>query len=240
MQNKRDPKMTTPVWTLDEWVDEMWQLYQEHNRKRTISEIWISVSRFVSEIAEGLRKSNFYDSRIALAYTFCWLCSFVAKCKNDDNLYWVYKIEKPFSDIIAYKYPNVCPHCGRGLCGCGQRRIRLEKEKDKGVPETLRRERKFFRGYDDFTLSEWVSMFSKIYDNTVYSSRLDDICFHLMEETGEVARAIRYLTELEGIVKDPELAMDKKGELNRKKKELESELADVFSWMCSFSINWGI
>ena len=91
-------------WELDTWADEVWKLYQHHDRKRSVSNIWSSLGIYISNIAEGLRKARYDEVYTGLAHTFVWLSSFVAKCNKDEDLSPIYKLDEGLADILALKY----------------------------------------------------------------------------------------------------------------------------------------
>src|SRR5437867_3492611 len=105
-------------WTLDRWTEEVWKLYEHHDRKRSISNVWASLGIYVSNIAEGLRKARYDEVFKGLAHTYVWLVAFVAKCRWDDQLAMIYRVDESLSDIVALKYPNSCSHCGYAPCIC--------------------------------------------------------------------------------------------------------------------------
>ena len=68
------------------------------------------------------------------------------------------------------------------------------------------------------TLKQWQKMFKEIYGKTNSGLRASDIWLHLMEEAGEVAKAMRKEDFL----------------------HLQQDLPDIFAWLCSFANRTGI
>jgi NTP pyrophosphatase (non-canonical NTP hydrolase) len=179
------------------------------------------------------------------------------------------------SEIVWYKYPKVCSTCALELneelireieskkalkCRCDQT---VEYELSKHVNNEILGE--YRRLSKPVKLDEWVEMFNVIYGHRLHIQSLDSICFHFVEEVGEVTTALRNYKEF-GINIDPENVdrdklikfMDplRKNNLEYdllKLKEksdegffagcqkilmdgIKEELADVFSWLCALVI----
>jgi len=143
------------------------------------------------------------------------------------------KVERYYADVMVFlKYPGCCPLCGRTeFCNClGM--LESECERAKGEVDTLveRKIKHMFRREQDLrvplSLYEWQEMFAKIYGRLDRILSIDQIAFHLMEETGEVARALRYLREHNST----------ETERVAKIRELQKELADMFDWLIALLI----
>src|SRR5438445_13660228 len=93
-------------WTLDRWTEEVWKLYEHHDRKRSISNVSASLGIYVSNIAEGLRKARYDEVFKGLGATYVWLVGFVAKCRWDHELAMIYRADESLSHIDALKLPN--------------------------------------------------------------------------------------------------------------------------------------
>lgn len=221
-------------WTLDEWLEQVWRLYGHNDRIRAVSSIWSSLGIYVSNIAEGLRKAHYDEVFEGLAHTFVWLTSFVAKCTKDTALPSIYRLdEERLSDIIALKFPNRCSHCYASPCACSSMRSQLEAMSDKkGAPEGVMLTRRVaFQnscGYRNWAIDQWIQMFQDIFENSYMPLPLENIGFHLAEEVGEVAHAIRALSHLEG--REDDAAQQ---EIEEQKLELKKEIADCMSWIAA-------
>lgn len=189
--------------SLEVWQDYFSQLYSERNKDFTpevSSFIWLKVIEKATVVGESIRKKNFNDASKALARVFCWLCSF--STKNSDML-----DTKSLSEIVWYKYPKICSTCAQELdtelmrelenkkalkCRCDQN---VEDISGKHVNNEILEE---YRRLDKpIKLDEWVDMFRVIYGHRLHLQSLDSICFHFVEEVGEVTTALRNYRELE-------------------------------------------
>jgi NTP pyrophosphatase (non-canonical NTP hydrolase) len=223
--------------TLDKWADELWGLYKDQNVRRSVPEVWLSVAQFSSEIAEGIRKTECLEINRAIAHTFCWLCAFYNRCAKAEPQTSPFYIKEKFWEVIAFKFPGVCGRCGSDPCSCGLNRMALDfrPSNDLHRPE-LERIRKNFDA-SNYTLTRWESMFNRIFGNSIYRSSLESIGFHLMEETGEVAKSIRKLTEMGRGLSGGEVD-SKKGiskAINKERERLMEELADTVSFLYSLA-----
>ena len=151
------------------------------------------------------------------------------------------------TDWILEKYPDACPVCGEKPCLCPSFRDEAEtRHEDQGLPGGVQlvpywRVRGSIRCKSNrnkmtkspsetpWSLEELSKMFGDIYSGAHYDTPMDSICFHLFEEIGEVAEIIMDIDSLEnaGKTRDPESGKLLMG----LRRELQFELADVFSWM---------
>lgn len=216
--------------SLDEWVEEFYTIYKEKDRKRTVQEVWLHLVENASKVGECIRTDDLKTAFKELAHVFCWLSSFVAKCNDRDasnNIKKVYLLDKPLSEIVWNKYPNICYKCGHNPCICPVL-SEFPSDIDKRVEE--RRKQKHLMPK---TLDEWIDMFKRIYEKAHTDLSIENICFHFLEEVGEVAREILKLSKFETKVEKNELSRKDGEELKKIKENLEKELADVFSWIAS-------
>ncbi len=212
--------------TLDEWADKFWDLYKDVDSKRGLQEIWLAAVNTTSCAAEGIRNSEFLEVNKGLARTFSWLCAFYKRCSilpEESSLY----IGKKFWEVIGFKYPSVCGRCVNNQCLCGLNRTVIDFQKTHDLYYgRLEKLRGTFDGANH-TLQKWSRMFTLIFGNTIYSATIESLGFHLMEETGEVARAIRWLVENDRQVK---VVNNKDGDM------LIEEIADVFSFLNAVAV----
>lgn len=224
--------------SLEFWVEKFTEIYKHHHMNREVTEMWLPVVQFGSKIAEDIRKAEYGMVHEHLAHAFAWFFTMIGRCKNfKDFTHPFYRIEKNLSELIGFKYPNKCGHCASNPCDCAKQRMALERTEDKEVQEKkLNRARELFnKTYPNWTIQNWVNMFAEIYSNLIYSMSIESITFHLMEEIGEVARALRGLIEYEGSL-GIQLDLEYKNDLEAKKASFKFELADVFSWLISVYI----
>lgn len=229
--------------SLDFWVKNIAEIYHDQHSKREATDMLLPVVQYASFIAEDVRKAEYGELHSHLAHTFAWFCALVGRCKFfPANTHPFYQIEDNLSDLIGYKYPNKCGHCASNPCDCAKRRMQLEFAQDKVPSDSalVTARKQFKRTYQNWTLQNWVSMFDEIYSNLIYAMSVESIAFHLMEELGEVARALRGLIEYEGALgKESELDSNRKKDLDYKKYSFQTELADVFSWLIAVYLKLG-
>jgi len=222
-------------YSIDDWEQEFEDIYGNVDQKRSPSDMWLLLMEDASKVAEALRKEAYFDALNALAHTFNWTCAFVSRCRKKDNNLGII-IENSLSDIIWYKYPNVCSLCGEHRCICPVRRQELEdltkEEKNKKTMEVEKYILNIARNRTEdkpTTLDGFTDMLSWIYKGPHYQLTIEAIAFHFMEEIGEVSAAIRELRE------SSQKLPPKKFENNQSNltHELEKEVADVISWTMS-------
>lgn len=134
-----------------------------------------------------------------LPRTFAWLVELV------DTAGW------RVGDVIYYKYPDLCPYCGKKPCN--QCHPTQNEEINKALLEKVLRERKLAPA--DWTFSQFAAMFQEIYGTANADRTLCEIVLHLYSEISELAIALRRAT------------------LSRSRAQtamMYLELADVFAW----------
>ena len=257
--------------TIDDWQDHFFKIFSERNKDFTEGHqfMWLKVIEKATIVGEAIRKNDFNEASRSLARVFCWLCGF---CSENKDILGTDKL----SDIIWYKYPRICSTCAikmdtklveeilkkDGLkCACD--RTADDRENKKVNNEILEGYRKLERPN---ALDEWVMMFEAIFGHRLHIQSLDSICFHFMEEVGEVTTALRNYRENEinidhrenvdrdTLVRimdnirgdDPEYVI-LKSEINDDREffdacqnlmvnSIKEEVADVFSWLSALVI----
>jgi len=214
---------------LDEWLQEFWYIYGHRDKKLSLDQMWMKAVEDSTKVGEGVRENRAEEVVEYLSKTFCWVVSFIARLFFDDDISNRFKISQvPLSDykidslarLVFFKYPTICPRCLRGSCICpilpkapdvceAQDKLRPART-NNAVPRTM---------------NEFGQMFARIYDTAHFIRSMDEICFHYLEEVGEVARAIRRLHA-------EDLAL---GETLARRQNLVEELADVVAWTFSLS-----
>ncbi len=173
------------------------------------------------------------------------MASFVAKMAYDNKVPEVLRpFDTSFEEIVALMYPGECGHCESRPCHC--RPLDVEGKPDKKMRiQTLKTKREHFRmmmNYPNWRLDLWVCLFEDIYAAPTNLLPVEIIGFHLAEEVGEVAKAIRNGQHVEGkessILKIEGTGRDKaiaglRSEIEDRRYELEVEIAQSFSWLCS-------
>lgn len=216
--------------TIIDWLEEFYEIYGKVNSKRNSALVWTGVVRHVSKVAEEVRKENFGGVQKEIAYTLCWYLGFLNWCKETNENNEKFKQINNLEDIIWNKYPNLCPVCGEKPCVCQKWSVdNLNLEERKAKEENVSQKIKVARFYTPGKPSSmvlWKEMFRDIYANSIFSSSMGEICFHLLEEIGEVAHEIFMI----------ELMPSGHVELPERIHNLECEIADVFSWMMALTI----
>jgi len=129
--------------------------------------------------------------------------------------------DETYSKWIVLKFPGVCPVCGNSPCLCPSyaemvenRKVDPRYEKFKGEwsknIENAKREFNKSENTKDFrtkSLNQLIKFFSDIYGGVHLQMNLDRICFHLLEEVGEVSDELLYLNLLKQYQEDE---LDKK------------------------------
>lgn len=212
-----------PESTLDDWMEEFWAIYEHHDRRRDLIEMWAMAAEDASKAGEGIREADPAGTLRSIAHAFCWCSSFVARLFHDKGVPPQFRISEPFpeihglAEVVWFKYPAICPRCGKASCICP---ILV-----KAPPIEAELERAREKGNRPETLADWESHFSRIYDVAHFIKSLDELGFHYEEEVGEVFRAIRRLSvNVSGLSPD---------EVKARQKNLVEEIADVVSWTVS-------
>lgn len=246
--NKDDE--TLRAMTLDGWANKVWELSTVQEQEKGLSETWLLMTQFTSNIAEGVRKNEYWETSQALADGFRALCMFVNQCtKYNADAHFLLepssaskhlKEKPPFAGIVCIKFPGVCGQCCGTPCTCGLKRRLLDiapPDKPFSSEELETHRRLNATGISKYNIGEWSAMFNAIFSEGIYQLSLQDIVFHLMEEVGEVSS---HLLELIGLNQTEKGLNKERNEIELIKVNLMAEIADVFSWMNSVSIKLGL
>jgi len=224
----------------DVWVD-------FHDVRITL-DYALHVFDHASKLGEAIRKDELDITFDELAELTNWLFSLVAKLGgNKPGWESVFNINTKLSDMIWAKYPGICCHClernyslkGKmpeqpykpyQRCECLINYPGVEYRHDR---EEIKQKRRDFARRVRFakpkTLAGMEKMFSTIYEANVAVWTIESIGFHLLEEVGELGRALidLYTFRIE----------DEKGStlIKTKKDSLCDEIAETFSWICSLT-----
>ena len=164
---------------------------------RRPEEFWNATMAHLSGVGEAIRKTHYPELLEKSAHAFCWICSFVRRL--NDMVDPMFSLDASLSDIVGFKYPKVCGHCFEPRCEC------LSIEREKSIKKTFNYE-KLLQEYSAikselvaYDLQSWQEHFLKIYSNNIHLQTMESIGFHLLEEAGETAKAIRLLIQFRGI-----------------------------------------
>lgn len=181
-----------------EWTDMFTALYEETDAPRKSEEYWNAVMAHLSGIGEAIRRSHYPELLKSAASAFCWMCCYVKKCNIGEDQ--IFKFQHNFSEIVAFKFPRKCGHCRQPECQCDA--ARMDEKEDKSAKYgVLLKEWQFERGgLINCSISQWLDIFWTIYSGRLHLQPLESLGFHLLEEAGEEAFAIRKLIQFRGIL----------------------------------------
>lgn len=210
--------------SLEDWSREFQSVYGAKDNHRRLELMWAMAAEDASKVGEGVRENDAEKTLRGLAHTICWTLSFVRRltegpCPPKFRLRDAAIPVANISDVLWFKYPGICPRCTEASCHCPTLR-EVPKKEDR--ERTVAR----FRAMSSrpSSIQEWQLHFDRIYEMAHRGMSLSDIGFHLLEEVGEVFRAIRRISE----------ASDT-DDLLLLQVNLVEELADVISWSLSLS-----
>lgn len=182
--------------TIKHWTKGFEKLYCLIDRKRSPEEFWNAAMAHISGIGEAIRRVHYRELLYSAAHAFCWMTCYVRKCNETEDK--LFNFENNFSEIVGLKYPKVCGHCIKEKCNCDPVDIDLMKNKAVKYKKLLHKGKKI--PLNTYTLSDWLLLFYKIYSGQIHLSTLESIGFHLLEEAGEEAKAVRQLVQFRGII----------------------------------------
>lgn len=225
-------------------------LAPDGEKARSVVDIWLHVVDHASRVGEEVRKLAYDEALDQLAEVAVWVMNFVAKCRQlkPDGVDGIFHFDVKLSDIMWKKYPGVCQYClsrdaagtNKNSCQClvtpkelKERALRLSNTKEdieakkKAKKKRINERRRIAcdtKRRKPQSIEEWEEMFRKIYQCNIFHSSIETTAFHLLEEVGEVARA---LTDMYTWEKKSQV---KRGKVQEKLEELQEELADTMSW----------
>jgi len=181
---------------ITDWTNGFMKLYNKPDSNRRPEEFWNATMAHISSIGEAIRRTHYKELIKSAAHAFCWMCSYVGSCKDSKNL--LFRFENSLSEIVGLKFPGICGHCMGKRCSC--KPVQMDEQKDKSAkyPELLKEWKK--RKYSDYTMDTWLDDFWTIFSGQIHLQVIESIGFHLLEEAGEEARAVRELVQFRGIV----------------------------------------
>jgi hypothetical protein len=181
--------------TICKWTDGFALLYSGPDSNRRPEEFWNATMAHISVIGEAIRKSNYREILSAAAHAFCWMCCYIDTCrKTPDPLF---RINNTFSDIVGLKFPERCGHCMHDACSCDPAKMDEQKDKSSKYSKLLKHWKKL--KFETYMLDTWLDTFWDIYSGRIHLSTIENIGFHLLEEAGEEALAVRQLVQFRGI-----------------------------------------
>lgn len=184
--------------SIGQWTTALKTLYREADKERTPEEFWNATMAHISKIGEAIRRTNYPVLIDAAVHAFVWMTGYVGKCNElkDD----VFSIENSLSQIVAFKYPDKCGHCVRAICSCNPHEMDKKEDKSAKYSELYVDWERHEKSWNDYSINLWQGVFWKIFSGQIHMSSMESIGFHLLEEAGEEAMAVRQLIQFRGIL----------------------------------------
>lgn len=234
--------------SLDTYVRIVRYVWADFHERRVTLDYALHLFDHASKLGEAIRKDELDRIFDELAELTNWLFSFVAKLE-DEKSGWeaVFNVRKKFSDIIWAKYPGTCCHCLEReyslngqfpkqpykpyqKCDCLSNYPGVEYREDR---EEIKKKRREFAERIKYgkpkTLAGMEKMFREIYEANVSVWTIESIGFHLLEEVGEIGRA------LIDLYTSRNLSNQSPTSIQLQKDNLCDEIAETFSWICSLT-----
>jgi NTP pyrophosphatase (non-canonical NTP hydrolase) len=248
---------TRAMYTLEEWIEDFAILYEAPDRMKSGLHIWMNVVDDSSALAEQVRRGLFKRASQIIPHIFCWYCCFIAKytlVKRDDAqdetidslLDNSTSPDYNISRWVLNKYPHSCPACGEDVCACQSFRDEDEtRSEGSSDDDILTIPRWYVRG-KALKKHQWANlteeqlhptleglekMFRKMYAGAHHDLSLAAVCFHLLEEVGEVGEKLLAIESMKKIKAGGVNVKERESVLIDLHEELKAELADVFSWI---------
>ena len=188
-------------YSLDEWQRHLDRIYGARNRTRTSSEAWYRMLEEIGEVLQAARPPNLSAIETTLPDLFVWL----AALADIENM--------SLSDAVGNRFAYGCPYCGATEnCSCiyfPNRSVVQQRRVEAEMP--------LFAPLKEKPLDMWVERFDRLYGVTNRDHTLMDIISRLVENSGEVAKALR-----EKVARE----------------RLEIKLASVFAWIIATYIKY--
>lgn len=244
------------ILNVDEYVDIVKNVWNEIHQRRTALDYALHVLDHASKLGEAIRRDDADLILREIGETANWLFGFVAKLNDDKAGWESrLDIQTKMSRMIWDKYPGLCPHCFQRLyvlsdgkkatsdivsdikgkckyCLSDYPKVEKRSASQKYAQLKLSCEEEL-RKYAQNALEEipnslqrMETMFHSIYEPNIALGTLESIGFHILEETGEMGRAVI------------DIYTDKRSDLSIEKKQymLCDEIAEVFAWLCSLTL----
>lgn len=190
-------KFNGDTLTIVKWTEKFKELYKETDKLRKSEEFWNAVLAHLSCIGEAIRKNHYPELLKAAASAFCWMCSFVSKCNDSDD---IFKVHNSLPEIVGLKFPTVCGHCEHKPCICDPATIEATPDKSAKYGNLYKQGRDKHIVWNEYSLSDWLGVFHDIYGGRIHLQTMESLGFHLLEEAGEEAMAVRNLIQFRGIL----------------------------------------
>lgn len=240
--------------SLDDFVGVVASIYSAHDCHRSIWDVWCHTLHHAAGIVEQIRIGDHNELRKEIADFSLWLFTAVLKLSGDlgvpkdgsETLQTsLIRIRSTCSDLLWRKYPNLCPSCSAQRaaadmkenasadllkCECRAHEARAKNKETRAADlRTVREHSVRVIAEKPASIDQWQKMFEGIFGKSLSTTTLTEIVLHLLEELGEASDA---MVRVYSYTRDNFLA----GEPNKRLLTLESQLADVFSWLFSIVV----
>lgn len=205
--------------TLDDWVSALVDVYKVHEPLYyRLSDYWMHATNAAQNVSEEVRRGRPVELVRKLGTAFAWCCTtawhVLEQMKRLENQSDKLDAGDTWAHWLAYKYPGRCHYCGWPSCRCPAQRQVVEERNDEQHPlrdeirqqfDKIRNERpklslqdvqKYQKKFVTMSLANQIREFDKIYQAANFERPLENICFHYLEEVGEVAREISWFEAL--------------------------------------------
>jgi NTP pyrophosphatase (non-canonical NTP hydrolase) len=241
---------TVGLLQLDEYVAEIAAIYKRNDIYRSLWDVWCHTLHNAAGIAERIRKGQ-TSGRLMdeIADFSLWLFTFVRKLSegaapdkvgNAIGSDAVIRIENACSDLLWQRYPGICPFClarrsKAGAtseqelrrpceCSCAKYDATQSKQEKRAAAEVVRAFSRHHFSEKPRSIDEWQKMFVTVFQTNLSQTSPQQAVLHMLEELGETSDAMARTYSY----KKSEFVH---GEPHQRRLRLESQLADVFSWL---------
>lgn len=188
-------------YSLDEWQKHLNRIYGARNRTRTSAETWYRMLEEMGEVLQAARPPSLAAIETTLPDLFVWLAALADV--EDVSL----------TNAVGDRFALGCPYCGASEnCTCIYYPDRSTTQRLSTGADTP-----LFASLKEKPLDTWVEAFDRLYGVTNRDRPLMDTISRLIENAGEVSKALRE--------KAP-------------RKRLEARLANVFAWIVATYIKY--
>lgn len=225
-------------------------LYRRNDLNRSIWDVWCHALHHAAAIAERLRDGTDIDRVLnEIADFSLWLLTFVHKLSkkaapdevtNVGSSDVLIRIQSGCSDLVWHRYPGICPLCHarrskdggdsdhklQQPCDCARTNWdrNQNRQEKRGAAEAVRAFSRRHYGEKPGTIDEWQEMFATLFRAGLNETSADQAILHLLEELGETSDAMARMYSY----KQSDFVQ---GEPRQRQFRLESQIADVFSWL---------
>ena len=196
--------------TVCKWAEVFKSIYEVPDQDRNPEDFWTAVMAHLSSVGEAIRRTHYKDLLRSAAHAFCWMCSYVTKCNSLPND--VFTICHTLPEIVGFKFPMVCGHCIQRPCQCHSASMDQVSEKSARYRDLLddHWQPNMLKLVPTSTLDWWLKdVFWNLFSSQIHLQTIESIGFHLLEEAGEEAKAVRQLVQFRRIADGNVKGVDK-------------------------------